>query len=86
MCLDRTQLDTRSIGILDTHSVGILQMSDQPITEGATYITHEKGMPSVEFEPATLTIVRQQAYASETMATGIGPLYIRGTSGMACLF
>jgi hypothetical protein len=52
-------------------------MSDQTITEGATYITHEKGMPSVEFEPGTLRIVRQQAYALDTMATGIGLFYIR---------
>jgi hypothetical protein len=35
-------------------------------------------MPSVEFEHATLTIKLQQAYALETMATGIGAYYITG--------
>jgi hypothetical protein len=35
-------------------------------------------MPSVEFEPETLTIMRQQAYTLQKMATWIGAFYITG--------
>ena len=78
MFLDRTRLDTYSIGILWT--------SDQPVAEDATYTTHEKGMPSVEFETPTLTIMRQQAYALETWSPRLAPFILQGTGGVASLF
>jgi hypothetical protein len=51
-------------------------MSDQPITEAATYTTHNKrkrwtSMPLAQFKPVTPVIKQLQTYALDRMATGI---------------
>ena len=71
MFLDRTQLDTHN---RKESSERVISPSQKTLPIWHT----EKVMPSVEFEPATLTVMRQLAYALETMATGIGPFYITG--------
>jgi len=61
---DYTQLDTHTQ--TQTHSVGLLWTSNQPVTEIATYTTHNKhkirtSTLSVGFEQATPEIKRLQA-------------------------
>jgi hypothetical protein len=52
-------------------------MSDQLVTQAATYTTHNKykrrtSVPSAVFEPAIPAIKRLQTYTLDRAATGIG--------------
>ena len=56
---------SRSHTIRHTHPVGLLWTSDHPVTEAATYTTHNKHktrtyVPSAGFEPAIPRINRLQ--------------------------
>ena len=56
-------------------------MSDQPLTEAATYTKHDKhktrtSIPSAGFEPATPEILRLQNYTLGQTANGIGEVTI----------
>jgi hypothetical protein len=59
------------------HAFGLAWTSDQPVTETATYTTHNKHqrrtfMPSAGFKPAIPASERLQTYTLDRMATGIG--------------
>ena len=63
----------------NTHPVGLLSISDQPITEAATYTSHSQHnrrtfMLSAGFEPAISATKWLQNYALDRTATGIGIL------------
>jgi hypothetical protein len=57
-----------------THLVGLLLMSDQLVAEAATYNKHKApgSMTPPGFETMIPAIKRQQTYAPDHTATGIG--------------
>jgi hypothetical protein len=71
-------------------------MRDQPVTEAATYTTHNKhkrrttSMPSLGFEPGITVVEWLQTYALDRTATGIGadPItaYNKETNVQNCTF
>jgi len=66
---------------LDTHPVGLWR-SDEAVAEAAAYTKHNKhkrrtAMPSAGFEPTIQAVWRQQTYALDRTATGIGTYLLR---------
>jgi hypothetical protein len=66
----------------DTHhlSVGLLWTRDRPVAETSTWqhkhCTRQTSMPPVGFEPTIPASARQQTYALDRAATGIGECYV----------
>ena len=60
-----------------THTLGLVCTRDQPVTQDATYTSHNKhkrrtSTSSAGFEPALPASERLQTYILDRMATGIG--------------
>jgi hypothetical protein len=65
---------SRSHAVMHTYPIELLCTSDRPISEAATYTTHNKQkrrMPSAGFETTVPTVSRLQTFTLDCTATGI---------------